>query len=43
MILNDMNELDLIENFQTFNVIDVYDESLISEHLFDNIFDFFSI
>ena len=43
MILNDMNELDLIEYFQTFNVIDVYDESLISEHLFDDIFDFFSI
>ena len=43
MILDNMNELDLIEHFQTFDVIDVDDKSLISEHLLDDIFDLSAI
>ena len=34
MILDNMNELDLIEYFQTFDVIDVDDKSLISKDIF---------
>ena len=38
-----MNELDLIEHFQTFDMINVDDKSLISEHLLDDIFDLSAI
>ena len=38
-----MNELDLIEHFQTFDLINVDGKSLISEHLLDDIFDLSAI
>ena len=43
MMLDNMNELNLIEYLQTFNMIDVNHESLIGKHPLYYIFYFFSI